>query len=174
MMAMVRPCIFVSLDWGLLTHWIDTDLAYSSNWTKSFIEPLMKEKNLTKNTLFVLTWDENDTWTIPNQVYTVLFGPAVKRSVKTDDTAYNHYSVLRSVEENVSIKSNKRSVKFYSFMAISGILATLVSMILTIPPSASRTTAKQLHLYYHYLIAGYNKCTCTFIKIGSLLPKLNC
>ncbi|CDS06138.1 hypothetical protein LRAMOSA08666 [Lichtheimia ramosa] len=78
----------------------DTDLAYSSNWTKSFIEPLMKEKNLTKNTLFVLTWDENDTWTKPNQVYTVLFGPAVKRSVKTDDTSYNHYSVLRSVEEN--------------------------------------------------------------------------
>ena len=65
----------------------------------------MKEKHLTKNTLFVLTWDENDTWTNPNQVFTVLFGPAVQRSVKTDNTAYNHYSVLRSVEENVSIIS---------------------------------------------------------------------
>lgn len=165
MMVMVRPCISGFPDCDLLMYWIDTDLAYSSNWTKSFIEPLMKEKNLTKNTLFVLTWDENDTWTIPNQVYAVLFGPAVKRSVKTDDTAYNHYSVLRSVEENVSITRNKRRVvKFYSLMVISGTLATLVSMTLTIPPSASRTTAKQLHMYYHYLIAGYNKCTCIFIS----------
>lgn len=112
--------IRISKLWCSYIEHLDTDLAYSSNWTKSFIEPLMKEKNLTKNTLFVLTWDENDTWTKPNQVYTVLFGPAVKRSVKTDDTSYNHYSVLRSVEENVSIISSKRKdVNIYSFMVIT-------------------------------------------------------
>ncbi|KAI9311265.1 phosphoesterase family-domain-containing protein [Dichotomocladium elegans] len=79
-----------------------TDLAYSSNWTKNWLEPRMKQEAFTKNTLFVLTWDENQTWVLkPNHIMTVLFGPAVKRSSKTDGVKYNHYSILKSVEENV-------------------------------------------------------------------------
>ncbi|KAI9277220.1 phosphoesterase, partial [Phascolomyces articulosus] len=79
----------------------DTSLQYSSDWMKSWLEPRVGKPGFNNNTLFILTWDENKTWVIkPNIVYTVLFGPAVNRTVSTDDTKYNHYSILKSVEEN--------------------------------------------------------------------------
>lgn len=40
-----------------------------------------------------------------NQVFTVLFGPAVQRSGLTDGNKYNHYSILKSIEDNVSVGS---------------------------------------------------------------------
>ncbi|ORZ01357.1 phosphoesterase family-domain-containing protein [Syncephalastrum racemosum] len=79
----------------------DTDLTYASNWAKSFLEPRVNKPAFSDNTLFIVTWDENKTWIIKkNEVYTILFGPAVKRSSKTDDSSYSHYSILKSIEEN--------------------------------------------------------------------------
>ncbi|KAI8144839.1 phosphoesterase family-domain-containing protein [Fennellomyces sp. T-0311] len=80
----------------------DTSLGYASYWLKSWLEPRITKSAFTENTLFVLTWDENKTYAIKNQVMTVLFGPAIDRIAATDGTAYNHYSVLKSIEENVS------------------------------------------------------------------------
>jgi hypothetical protein len=53
-----------------------------------------------------------------NQVYTVLFGPAVKRSSLTDGNKYNHYSILASVEENVSLitKLKLSLMRIYTLM----------------------------------------------------------
>ncbi|CDH56683.1 acid phosphatase [Lichtheimia corymbifera JMRC:FSU:9682] len=80
---------------------VNTSLEFASNWTKSWLEPRLKEKAFTENTLFVITWDENKTWVVKkNQVLTVLLGPAVKRSALTDGVKYDHYSILRSVEDN--------------------------------------------------------------------------
>ncbi|KAI7854786.1 phosphoesterase family-domain-containing protein [Circinella umbellata] len=79
----------------------DTSLKYSSDWMKSYFEPRIGKSGFNNNTLFILTWDENKTWIIkPNKVYTVLFGPAVNRTSSTDNTKYNHYSILKSIEEN--------------------------------------------------------------------------
>lgn len=104
MMAMVSQTLKESC-WLLnIGSLLDTSLEYASNWTKSWLEPRLKQNAFTENTLFVLTWDENKTWVVKkNQVLTVLLGPAVKRSSLTDGVKYDHYSILRTVEDNVSL-----------------------------------------------------------------------
>lgn len=80
---------------------IDTSLAYCSNWTKTWLEPRLKEPAFTKNTLFILTWDEAANYLAKNQIYTVLFGDIIQRSSQTDGVAYTHYSILKTIEDNV-------------------------------------------------------------------------
>ncbi|KAI8082864.1 phosphoesterase family-domain-containing protein, partial [Halteromyces radiatus] len=85
----------------------DTDLNTAATWFQSFLEPRIKQANFTKNTMFVSTFDEAKHYTlIPNSIQTVLFGPDFKRksNVTTDNTPYNHYSILRTIEDNVSLK----------------------------------------------------------------------
>lgn len=88
------------------TRDIDTDVPYSSNWFKGWLEPRINQTAFTKNTLFILTWDEALTSSPTNQIYTVLFGDVIQvaeGSDRTDDTPYDHYSLLRSIEDNVSL-----------------------------------------------------------------------
>ncbi|KAI8379476.1 phosphoesterase [Radiomyces spectabilis] len=80
----------------------DTDMTYASKWLQLFLEPRITRKELNKNTMFVATFDETDDYSIRNRVLTVLFGPDFKRSSKKleDDTEYDHYSLLRTIEDN--------------------------------------------------------------------------
>ncbi|KAI8338656.1 phosphoesterase family-domain-containing protein [Chlamydoabsidia padenii] len=81
----------------------NTNVTYAGNWFESYLEPLMKQENITKNTMFISTFDEAEHYTnVPNQIQTVLFGPDFKRTSKskTDNTAYDHYSILRTIEDN--------------------------------------------------------------------------
>lgn len=54
--------------------------------------------------MFVVTFDEDDSNTKSNRVYAALFGPDFKRSSKSrkDHKKYDHYSLLRTIENNVS------------------------------------------------------------------------
>jgi hypothetical protein len=49
-----------------------------------------------------LAFDETESQTSNNQVFSVLLGDAVPASAHgtTDDTAYNHYSQMATVEKN--------------------------------------------------------------------------
>lgn len=78
----------------------DTGLAYGSNWLKGFLEPLRKNEGFMKGTLIVVTFDEsrNDS---TNHIYTVLLGDMVKPGENNEN--YNHYSVLRTIEDNFSL-----------------------------------------------------------------------
>ncbi|CAM0141677.1 hypothetical protein VKS41_007912 [Umbelopsis sp. WA50703] len=78
----------------------NTNVTYASSWLQSYLEPRISNPAFSDNTLFILTFDESENYLNNNQVYTVLFGPAVKRSSLTDGNKYNHYSILASVEEN--------------------------------------------------------------------------
>ncbi|KAI8071232.1 phosphoesterase family-domain-containing protein [Gongronella butleri] len=81
----------------------DTSLTYASNWFKGFLEPRITNSNFTNNTMFVSTWDEAKDYLIPNQVQTVLFGPSFRLTpslATSSNTKYNHYSLLRSIEDN--------------------------------------------------------------------------
>lgn len=52
-------------------------------------------------TLILLTFDENETYTIGNRVFTILLGGAVAgHAGKTDASYYNHYSDISTVEAN--------------------------------------------------------------------------
>ncbi|KAJ3301136.1 hypothetical protein HDV03_001326, partial [Kappamyces sp. JEL0829] len=96
----VADYVFYSPDMNNNGH--DTSLAYSMNWLQRFLDPKLNLA-LFKKTLFVVTWDENDAvlgvidWK-QNHIATVLVGAgAVPGSV--DSTAYDHYSLLATIEK---------------------------------------------------------------------------
>ncbi len=75
----------------------DTGVAYADNWFSQTFGPLFQDTSSMQNVLFIITFDEDDGST-NNHVYTVLYGPDVVPG-KSTAAAYNHYSVLRTIEE---------------------------------------------------------------------------
>ena len=99
----------------------DTSIAYTSRWLRDFIEPLLVHPNM-KDTLFLLTYDEDDfiTW-IPrakqrtrrekqkgifngNKVYTLLLGAGIQPGSR-DSSDYNHYSQLATLQKYWGLES---------------------------------------------------------------------
>ncbi|KAI0405157.1 phosphoesterase family-domain-containing protein [Xylaria palmicola] len=81
----------------------DTSVTVAGKWARNFVEPLLANKNFNKDrTLIALTFDESENYLGSNRVFTVLLGTAVPSSrVGTQDAArYNHYSLVRTVEDN--------------------------------------------------------------------------
>ncbi len=81
----------------------DTGVAYADTWLKTFLSPLLDRPAFLKDTLVVITFDENDrTW--GNRIYTALVGPMVKAGSRSG-IRYDHYSLLRTIEENYGVGS---------------------------------------------------------------------
>ena len=81
----------------------DTDVTFVSAWLDYFMTPLLQDKNFNSDrTLIQLTFDENESYSIQNTVYTVLLGGAVPSNLKgtNDSTFYTHYSMMSSVQNN--------------------------------------------------------------------------
>ena len=80
----------------------NTSLAYAANWTSSFLKPLLANKYFMNNTLILLTYDESETYSIPNKIVSVLLGGAIPKALKgsTDSTFYTHYSILSTLQSN--------------------------------------------------------------------------
>ncbi|TDZ24507.1 Acid phosphatase [Colletotrichum orbiculare MAFF 240422] len=82
----------------------DTNISVSCNWTRSFVEPLLKNRYFNDGkTLVYVTWQANgQNASARNHVAGILLGSAVPRSLvgTTDDAYYNHYSELSSVQAN--------------------------------------------------------------------------
>ncbi|EGN92691.1 hypothetical protein SERLA73DRAFT_116988 [Serpula lacrymans var. lacrymans S7.3] len=104
----------------------DTTVAYAANWLSYWLLPLLNDTNFnTDRTLILLTFDENETYTINNQVYTVLLGGVIPQSLRntTDSQFYTHYSTLSTVENNWSLGNlgrqdiNKTVSNVFSFVA---------------------------------------------------------
>ncbi|MDJ0841058.1 MAG: alkaline phosphatase family protein [Acidobacteriota bacterium] len=84
-------------------------------WLEGFFGALRfpgPDSHLPARTLVVVTFDEADfekkwdagkkyTYDGPNQIYTVLLGDMIKPGVER--VGYNHYSLLRTIEENFSL-----------------------------------------------------------------------
>ncbi len=85
----------------------DTNITFAGAWTRSFLEPLLKNTYVTDKTLIVVSFDENEDYPTPNRVFTVLLGGAIDSSLHgtTDDTFYNHYSMLSTVQANWGLPS---------------------------------------------------------------------
>lgn len=85
----------------------DTTVTFTANWARTFLEPLLNNSYFMNNTLVVLTFDEDDTYTEHNNVFTVLLWGAIPTSLHntTDSTFYNHYSMLSTVELNWGLPS---------------------------------------------------------------------
>ncbi|KAK9475886.1 phosphoesterase family-domain-containing protein, partial [Lipomyces japonicus] len=80
----------------------DTTIDVSGSWSRSFLEPLLNNSYFTEDTLILLTFDENETYSIANRVFALLLGGVVSDELKgtTDSNFYNHYSELSTVEAN--------------------------------------------------------------------------
>jgi hypothetical protein len=81
----------------------DTTIDYAANWTISVIGPLLQNPTFNTNrTLLMITFDENETYTIKNNVWALLVGGAIPANLRgtTDNTFYTHYSCLSTVENN--------------------------------------------------------------------------
>jgi acid phosphatase len=80
----------------------DTTVTVAGTWTRNFLEPLLDDKTFMNNTLVMVTFDENHTYSKQNRVVSILLGDAVPAQLvgTTDDTFYNHYSEIASVQAN--------------------------------------------------------------------------
>src|SRR5262249_14553542 len=65
----------------------DTGVGFADNWLKNTFGPMMSDPNVLKDTLFIVTFDEDSG----NNVYTVFVGAAVKPGFLSNVT-YTHYS----------------------------------------------------------------------------------
>ncbi|WOO85657.1 putative acid phosphatase [Vanrija pseudolonga] len=86
----------------------DTDITFMSSWLQYWLIPLLADPRFNDNrTLIQLTFDETESYTIQNTVWTVLLGGAVPANLKgtNDSTFYTHYSTLSSIENNWDLPS---------------------------------------------------------------------
>ncbi|KAF4637428.1 hypothetical protein G7Y89_g661 [Cudoniella acicularis] len=83
----------------------DTSVTVAGEWARGFLTPLLSNSNFMQKTLILVTFDETETQTGINNVFSVLLGDAVPASSRgtTNATAYNHYSQMATVENNWSL-----------------------------------------------------------------------
>jgi len=104
----------------------DTNVTFISNWIKFWLIPLLQDTRFNDNgTLILLTFDENETYTVNNQIWALLLGGAVPTTSygTSDSTYYTHFSALSSVQNNWGLGSlgrfdtNKTMANVYSLVA---------------------------------------------------------
>jgi len=84
----------------------DTSVAVAATWMKSFLPPLLKHPKFNK-TLVVVTWDEGSHKTPANKIISILRGKGVVPG-KNDTRKTSHYGLLRTIEDNWSLGTQKR------------------------------------------------------------------
>ncbi|CAI7586110.1 unnamed protein product [Penicillium discolor] len=85
----------------------DTDITVAGDWVARFLPPLLKNEHFNKDSLVLLTFDEGDTYSHPNRVFSFLVGGAIPKHLRgtTDDTFYTHYSIIASLSANWGLPS---------------------------------------------------------------------
>jgi acid phosphatase len=84
----------------------DTTAAVAGAWVKKFLDESFPEK-LRSRTLVVITFDESGG-NEDNRIFTLFLGDMVKPASQLDPSVlgrhYNHYSVLRTIEDNFGLE----------------------------------------------------------------------
>ncbi|KAI0033321.1 phosphoesterase family-domain-containing protein [Vararia minispora EC-137] len=129
----------------------DTTIDFAAQWLQFWLMPLLNDTRFNDNrTLILLTFDESETYTVNNRIFTLLLGGAVPSSLKgtTDSTYYTHYSALSTVQANWGLSSlgrgdtNKTMSNVYSLVAnvtgyqnenVTGAAIPLTNLTGTIP-----------------------------------------
>src|SRR6201996_7230375 len=85
----------------------DTNVTFASTWERNWLNPLLNNTYFMNNTLILLTFDESETYTLQNKVFSILIGGAIPNNLKgtTDNTFYNHYSTIATVSANWGLPS---------------------------------------------------------------------
>lgn len=80
---------------------------FLAKWVTGFLEPLLANPSFMKGTLVVVTFDESIPYS-DNHVYTTLLGEMVDPGT-TEGGRFDHYSLLRTVEENFDLGTLQRN-----------------------------------------------------------------
>ena len=82
----------------------DLPLSAAATWLQGFLDPLLADAQFMKETLVVLTFDESREQSTDggNHIYTLFVGDMVKAG-ETISSNYNHYNVLRTIEDNFGL-----------------------------------------------------------------------
>jgi hypothetical protein len=80
---------------------------FLAKYLEKFLGPLLANPKFTKGTLIVVTFDESFPHA-DNHIYTVLLGDMVNPHTVQSEK-YNHYSLLRTVEENFNLGTLNRN-----------------------------------------------------------------
>ncbi|KAJ5085853.1 acid phosphatase [Penicillium argentinense] len=87
----------------------DTNITFASKWERPLVEKLLKNDYFMKDTLLLLTYDEDKTYIHKdgNRIFSILVGGAVPEHLKgtKDNTFYTHYSMIASVSANWKLPS---------------------------------------------------------------------
>ena len=85
----------------------DTNITFAAKWERGWLSKLLKDEYFMKDTLILLTFDEDNTYNKTNRIFSVLAGGAVPDHLKgtQDDTFYTHYSTIASVSANWGLPS---------------------------------------------------------------------
>lgn len=93
---------FVFMSPNMMNDGHNTTLEYATSWAHHFVEPLLADGIFKERTLIMLTYDESESYEIPNKIGSLLLGNAVPSALKgsEDDTYYTHYSILATLQNN--------------------------------------------------------------------------
>lgn len=85
----------------------DTNITFSAKWERDWVTPILNNSYFYNDTLFLLTFDEIETYGLPNKVFAILVGGAIPENLRgtTDNTFYNHYSTISTVSQNWGLPS---------------------------------------------------------------------
>jgi len=73
----------------------------AAHWLQQFLEPLLRDRGIMSRTLIVVTFDESQLYT-HHHIYTVFLGDMIQQGYE-ETQRYDHYSVLRTIEENFAL-----------------------------------------------------------------------
>ncbi|MBI5193907.1 MAG: hypothetical protein HZA08_10770 [Nitrospirae bacterium] len=88
----------------------DTGVAYADTWLKETFEHLLKDKHFTRGLLFIVIFDEGGKHNDDNHVYAIFWGDSVSPG-SVSNTRYDHYSLLRTVEDSFKLGTLGRNDK---------------------------------------------------------------
>ncbi|WP_419421351.1 alkaline phosphatase family protein (plasmid) [Legionella sp. D16C41] len=75
----------------------DTGIAFADNYFSKTFGPIFNNASVMDNTLFIITFDEDDG-SAANKIYTTFLGAGVKPGI-TSTIKYTHYSTLKTIED---------------------------------------------------------------------------
>ncbi len=85
----------------------DTGVAYGDKWLRKNMDAFLHSKDFPKDLLVVITFDES-SHNSDNKIYMLLWGNSVLPG-STSASNYNHYNLLRTIEDNLLLGSLGRN-----------------------------------------------------------------
>ena len=79
-----------------------SNLTNASSWLTAHLKPLLEDRRFTDGLVLILTFDEDDSATNRNRVYTVIWGDHVK--IGTSSDVYDHEDLLATISALLGVE----------------------------------------------------------------------